>query len=100
MAVPKRRTTRAKSKMRRAQHDKVTAPNIAPCSNCGEPSVTHRVCASCGFYKGAKVVETGKLALVLRPPRSGIEARRGPQGDSRISARSSVPASSRPIAAT
>ena len=57
MAVPKRRTSRSKSAMRRAQHDKVTAPNVAPCSNCGEPTMPHRVCPSCGHYKGAKVVE-------------------------------------------
>ena len=56
MAVPKRRTTRSKSAMRRAQHDKVVPTNIAPCTNCGEPTVPHRVCASCGFYKGVKVV--------------------------------------------
>ena len=56
MAVPKRRTTRSKRDMRRANHDKVTAPNIVPCSNCGEPSVPHRVCPSCGHYKGAQVV--------------------------------------------
>lgn len=56
MAVPKRRTTRSKSAMRRAQHDKVTAPSIVACANCGEPSVPHRVCPSCGHYKGAQVV--------------------------------------------
>ena len=37
MAVPKRRTSRSKRNMRRANHDKVAAPNIAPCPNCGEP---------------------------------------------------------------
>lgn len=57
MAVPKRKTSRAKSKMRRAQHDKVVPVNLSPCSNCGEPVISHRVCPSCGFYKGAKVVE-------------------------------------------
>lgn len=62
MAVPKRRTTRAKTKMRRAQHDKVTPVNLAPCKNCGEPVLPHRVCASCGHYKGVKVVNT-KLPL-------------------------------------
>ena len=49
--------------MRRAQHDKVTAPNLSACSNCGEPVISHRVCPSCGFYKGAKVVDT-----VVKPP--------------------------------
>ena len=56
MAVPKRRTTRSKRDMRRAQHDKVTAPTVVPCANCGEPTVPHRVCPSCGHYKGAQVV--------------------------------------------
>jgi large subunit ribosomal protein L32 len=62
VAVPKRRTTRSKRDMRRAQHDKVVAPNIAPCSNCGEPTISHRVCPSCGYYKGAKVLEKNETA--------------------------------------
>jgi large subunit ribosomal protein L32 len=41
--------------MRRANHDKVAAPNIAACTNCGEPSVPHRACPSCGHYKGRVV---------------------------------------------
>lgn len=62
MAVPKRRTTRSKSKMRRAQHDKVTAPNLSPCSQCGEPSLPHRVCGSCGYFKGKQIVtKSGSL---------------------------------------
>ena len=48
MAVPKRRTSRSKRNMRRANHDKVTAPQLVPCSNCGEPTVSHRACPSCG----------------------------------------------------
>ncbi|MEZ4256331.1 MAG: 50S ribosomal protein L32 [Polyangiales bacterium] len=55
MAVPKRRTTRSKRNMRRSQHDKVTAPNLAPCANCGEAIQSHRVCPSCGHYKGRAV---------------------------------------------
>lgn len=42
--------------MRRANHDKVTAPNLIPCPNCGEPAVSHRACGSCGYYKGRQVV--------------------------------------------
>ena len=37
MAVPKRRKSRSKRNMRRQQHDRVTAPNLVPCPNCGEP---------------------------------------------------------------
>ena len=55
MAVPKRRTSRSKRNMRRANHDKVTAPNLVACANCGEPSVAHRACPSCGHYKGREV---------------------------------------------
>lgn len=55
MAVPKRRKSRSKRDMRRANHDKVTAPNLAPCPNCGEPVVSHRACGSCGYYKGRSV---------------------------------------------
>ena len=56
MAVPKRRTSRSKRNMRRANHDKVTAPNLVSCPNCGEPKVSHRACASCGHYNGREVV--------------------------------------------
>jgi large subunit ribosomal protein L32 len=45
--------------MRRAQHDKVEAPNLIPCPNCSAPIVTHRVCATCGYYKGKQVVDVG-----------------------------------------
>jgi large subunit ribosomal protein L32 len=48
--------------MRRANHDKVTAPQLIACANCGEPSVPHRACPSCGFYKGKKARDVGKKA--------------------------------------
>ena len=41
--------------MRRANHDKVTPVQLTACANCGEPTVPHRVCASCGHYKGREV---------------------------------------------
>ncbi|MFW5924650.1 MAG: 50S ribosomal protein L32 [Myxococcota bacterium] len=55
MAVPKRRTSRAKRDQRRAQHDRVTAPNLVSCPHCGDLMVPHRVCPSCGQYKGRQV---------------------------------------------
>jgi large subunit ribosomal protein L32 len=57
VAVPKRRTTRAKRNMRRANHDKVSAPTIIPCPNCGEMMVPHRACPACGHYKGRAVTK-------------------------------------------
>jgi len=44
--------------MRRANHDKVTAPNIVPCTNCSAPMVPHRICPACGFYKGKAVLKS------------------------------------------
>ena len=55
MAVPKRRKTSSKRDMRRANHDKVEAPNLIPCPNCSAPMVSHRVCPSCGQYRGRSV---------------------------------------------
>jgi large subunit ribosomal protein L32 len=59
VAVPKRRMTSSKRDMRRANHDKVTAPNVVPCSNCSAPMISHRVCPSCGHYAGKAVVDMG-----------------------------------------
>jgi large subunit ribosomal protein L32 len=55
VAVPKRKTTRSRRDMRRAHHDKVTAPNVIACPNCGDMMMPHRVCPACGHYKGRKV---------------------------------------------
>ena len=44
--------------MRRAQHDKVEAPNLIPCPNCSAPSIAHRACATCGHYKGRQVTKS------------------------------------------
>lgn len=46
--------------MRRANHDKVAAPTIVPCPNCGAMSVPHRVCGACGFYDGKQIVKKGE----------------------------------------
>jgi large subunit ribosomal protein L32 len=42
--------------MRRA-HDALTAPNLSPCPQCGEPKLPHRVCGSCGHYRGRQIFE-------------------------------------------
>lgn len=55
MAVPKRRKSASKRDKRRAQHDKVVAPNPGVCPKCGEPVKPHCACAACGEYRGRKV---------------------------------------------
>ncbi len=56
MAVPKKRMSSSRRDMRRANHDRVTAPGLVPCPNCEEPMVSHRMCPACGHYKGREVV--------------------------------------------
>ncbi|MBW2732631.1 MAG: 50S ribosomal protein L32 [Deltaproteobacteria bacterium] len=57
MAVPKKRQSRSRRNKRRANHDRTTAPTIVECSNCSEPKLPHRVCPSCGHYKGTEVLQ-------------------------------------------
>jgi large subunit ribosomal protein L32 len=42
--------------MRRHNHDRVDAPHVVPCSHCSAPVVPHRVCGSCGYYRGRQVL--------------------------------------------
>ena len=58
MAVPKRKTGRAKTNSRRSSH-KLTAINTSSCPQCHNPRVPHRVCLSCGYYDGKEVIEVG-----------------------------------------
>jgi large subunit ribosomal protein L32 len=60
MAVPKKRKSPSARDMRRAQHDKRTPPQLSPCSNCEELTLSHRVCPACGFYRGRQVVEVAQ----------------------------------------
>ncbi|HHX33170.1 MAG TPA: 50S ribosomal protein L32 [Mollicutes bacterium] len=57
MAVPARRTSKTKKRMRRT-HLKKTAPNTVVCPKCSEPIMPHRACTKCGFYKGKEVIDT------------------------------------------
>lgn len=55
MAVPKRRTSRARRDKRRA-HDALKAPTAGVCPRCGEPKLPHRVCGACGTYRDRQVM--------------------------------------------
>jgi large subunit ribosomal protein L32 len=57
VAVPKRRKSASKRNMRRAQHDKVEAPNIVGCPSCHAPMISHRACPACGFYNGRAILK-------------------------------------------
>lgn len=57
MAVPKRKKSKSKRDKRRT-HQKLRAPNLANCPECGEARLPHHACPSCGYYKGRRVIET------------------------------------------
>jgi len=55
MAVPKRKKSKSRVRMRRAQK-KAVIPEVAGCSDCGADRQAHRVCPSCGRYNGRQIV--------------------------------------------
>lgn len=57
MALPKRKISKSRRDKRRASNTKMTAPNLVECPQCHEPMMSHRVCPSCGFYKGEEVIK-------------------------------------------
>lgn len=56
MAVPKRRTSKARKRKRRT-HQKAEVPATQACPRCGDPRLSHRVCPNCGYYGGQEVID-------------------------------------------
>jgi large subunit ribosomal protein L32 len=63
MANPTHRHTRSRRDKRRANW-KASSPNIISCPECQEPTISHRVCPSCGVYKGKKIIEVVEKEVV------------------------------------
>lgn len=59
MAVPFRRTSKTKKRMRRTHLKKEVAATTV-CKNCGAAIKPHRACVKCGNYKGNTVVNTSE----------------------------------------
>ncbi|MFA7378781.1 MAG: 50S ribosomal protein L32 [Bacilli bacterium] len=59
MAVPFRRTSKTKKRMRRT-HQKLEVEGLVACSNCGATIKAHNICPQCGYYDGNKVLATKK----------------------------------------
>ena len=57
MAVPKRKTSKARRNTRRTAVSKLEMPAMSKCSNCGAMKAPHKVCRQCGFYKGVAVLK-------------------------------------------
>ena len=56
MAVPARRTGKARKNKRRSSVWKAEAPTLVKRPKCSEYTVPHKVCASCGYYNGKEVI--------------------------------------------
>ena len=57
MAVPKRKTSKARRDKRKSANMKMKAPGLSICPQCHEPKLPHRVCPNCNYYDGRNVVE-------------------------------------------
>ncbi|MFZ8932646.1 MAG: 50S ribosomal protein L32 [Bacteriovoracaceae bacterium] len=57
MAVPKKKTSVSRKGKRRAgQHHKLSRKHPMACPNCGDHTLPHKVCPSCGTFKGMEVI--------------------------------------------
>ena len=57
MAVPKRKTSRARRDKRRSSVWKLSAPGMTKCPKCGAAVLSHRVCKACGSYGVEQILE-------------------------------------------
>ena len=57
MAVPKRKTSKARRDKRRSNVWRMSAPALVKCSHCGAYKRPHRLCPDCGYYDGREVVK-------------------------------------------
>lgn len=69
MAVPKKRMSYRRTHMRRA-HDFLERTFAVVCPKCGEPTLRHRACPSCGTYRGKQVVKVKTAADAAATPPS------------------------------
>ncbi len=56
MAEPKKKTSKARTHMRRSHHALVT-PSLSTCPQCGAAKLPHRVCQECGHYRGRQIFQ-------------------------------------------
>ncbi|MGH7586629.1 MAG: 50S ribosomal protein L32 [Gemmatimonadales bacterium] len=57
MAVPKRKLSKSRKRLRRGGQVRNTTMATQACPRCGSPKLPHRVCADCGYYRGQKRIE-------------------------------------------
>ena len=61
MATPKRKTSHARTAQRKAKWlGALSVPSITACVNCGEATLSHRACPSCGHYRKREILKVKK----------------------------------------
>ncbi|NLG62766.1 MAG: 50S ribosomal protein L32 [Candidatus Cloacimonetes bacterium] len=60
MAVPKKKVSKQRRRKRRGAM-KAEMPSVQSCPKCGDPKLPHRVCPTCGTYKGEQVLEVEEI---------------------------------------
>ena len=56
MAVPKRKTSNSKKKMRRSHH-RLSSVNIIDDKKSGESRISHHIDLKSGYYNGKKILD-------------------------------------------
>ncbi len=56
MAVPKKKHSHGR-RTRKDANKRLYPASVRECSQCGTVVRPHRVCTTCGFYRGKEVVE-------------------------------------------
>jgi large subunit ribosomal protein L32 len=57
MANLTRKTSKSKSRSRRASNQKLRQSlNLSDCPNCHQKKLPHKVCGNCGYYDGRDVL--------------------------------------------
>lgn len=63
MPNPKKKFSKSRRNHRRAQYyNRLSAPEVTTCPECGAPAQRHRACGACGTYRGRKVLEVKEVA--------------------------------------
>lgn len=57
MAVPKRKSSKARKNKRRSNVWKLKAPAFSKCSHCGALKAPHKVCGNCGYYNDKEIIK-------------------------------------------
>ena len=57
MAVPKKKTSKAKSRSRRASNWRLEPAARSTCPQCNRAKLPHVVCPNCGWYAGRQAID-------------------------------------------